>query len=83
MLPFMQHKKENVLCGHNDKLAIASALINIPQGTPIHVTKNVRTCRECHSTISIISMIEKCRIQVNDANRVHIFEDGKCICEND
>ena len=74
---------EDVLCGHSEKIAIACALINTPEGTPICVTKNTHMCDHCHSTILLISMVEKRRIQVNDANCVHIFEGGRCICEKD
>ena len=75
-------KKENVLCGQSEKLAIAYALANTSNGTPIRVTKNMKVCGGCHSAISLISMIENRKIQVNDANRIHIFEDGRCICED-
>jgi pentatricopeptide repeat protein len=74
-------KEENVMCGHDDKLAIACALINTPKGMPIHITKKVRICRECHSVTSLISMIEERRVIVNDATGAHIFENGRCICD--
>ena len=76
-------KNEDVVCDHSEKLAIAYALINTLEGVPIHVTKNMFMCGDCHLAISLFSRIEKRRIQVNDANRVHIFYDGKCICNDD
>ena len=80
--PVVQDEKmEDVLCGHSEKIAIACALINTPECAPIRVTKNTQMCDHCHSTILLISMVEKRRIQVNDANCVHIFEGGRCICE--
>ena len=74
---------EKMVCGHNGKLSIAYVLIHTHEGRPIHVTKDMRICDKCHSTILLISTIEKRRILVNAANHIHIFEDGKCICEND
>ena len=74
--------KKHVLCGYSEQLSIACALINTPGTVPVRVTKNMQICGDCHSAISLISMIENRKIQVNDANRIHIFEDGRCICED-
>lgn len=74
--------KEDMLCGHSEKLAIACALINTPEGTPIRITKNTRVCGDCHFAVSLISKMEKRNIQVTDANRFHSFEHGKCVCED-
>ena len=73
-------KNEDVLCGHGEKLAIACALINTSQGTTIRITKNIRICDDCHFATSLISKMEKRKIQVRDPNRIHIFEEGRCIC---
>eukprot|EP00250_Pteridium_aquilinum_P020818 c24962_g4_i1 orf=1-642(+) len=78
----LDNEKEDMLCRHSERLAIAYALINTPEGTPIRVTKNMRACRFCHFATSLISKMEKRKIQVIDANRIHIFEDGKCVCED-
>ena len=67
-------------CKHSEKLAIACALINTPEGMPIRVTKNMGVCADCHFSTALISKVEKRKIQVKDSNRIHIFEDGKCIC---
>ena len=75
-------KKECMSCGHNVKLAIACALLNTHVEMPVCITMNTRLCEDCHSATSLISMIEKRRILVNDATRVHIFHDGKCICSD-
>ncbi|MCO5576065.1 hypothetical protein L7F22_029872 [Adiantum nelumboides] len=67
----------NVFC---EKLAIADGLINTTQGEAIQIIKNMRICGDCHAATSFISKIEKCKITVKDANRVHVFENGKCSC---
>ncbi|KAI5067709.1 hypothetical protein GOP47_0018237 [Adiantum capillus-veneris] len=72
--------KTLLLCQHSEKLAIACAIINTPQGTDIRVTKNMRVCGDCHDATSLISKIEKRKIMVKDAARLHIFESGKCSC---
>ncbi|KAK9081927.1 hypothetical protein Syun_030909 [Stephania yunnanensis] len=35
-------EKENSLCGHSEKLAIAFGLISTPSGTPLRIIKNLR-----------------------------------------
>ena len=72
----LDRKKEAMSCGHNVKLAIACALINSSDGMPIDISKNTEICEECHSDIMLISMVEKRKIQVNDAKFIHIFEGG-------
>ncbi|KAK9081932.1 hypothetical protein Syun_030914 [Stephania yunnanensis] len=42
-------EKENSLCGHSEKLAIAFGLISTPSGTPLRIIKNLRVCGDCHS----------------------------------
>ena len=76
----VDEKEENVLCDHGVKLAIAWALTHTPIGMPIHVSTNMRMCHNCHFSTSLISRIEKRRIQVHDAKYVHSFEKGECTC---
>ncbi|KAJ7522179.1 hypothetical protein O6H91_19G086300 [Diphasiastrum complanatum] len=73
-------EKENALCGHSEKQAIAFGLINTPFGTPIRIKKNLRVCGDCHSATKIISKIVGRDISVMDANRYHHFKDGFCSC---
>ncbi|KAJ7529945.1 hypothetical protein O6H91_15G072100 [Diphasiastrum complanatum] len=73
-------EKENALCQHSEKLAIAFGLINTPPGTPIRIKKNLRVCGDCHSATKIISKIVGREISVMDANRSHHFKDGFCFC---
>lgn len=72
--------KKDMLCAHSEKLAIACALINTPQQTSIHVVKNMRMCGDCHVITALISKLEERNVWVRDANRMHVFEDGKCSC---
>ncbi|KAJ7517124.1 hypothetical protein O6H91_21G011200 [Diphasiastrum complanatum] len=73
-------EKENALCGHSEKQAIAFGLINTPFGTPIRIKKNLRVCCDCHNATKIISKIVGRDISVMDANRYHHFKDGFCSC---
>lgn len=72
--------KEDSLCGHAEKLALAYGLLNTPAGKTLLVTKNLRMCDHCHSGTKIISKIEQREIIVKDAHRVHHFRDGLCSC---
>ncbi|KAL7185331.1 hypothetical protein ACSBR2_027297 [Camellia fascicularis] len=73
-------EKEHNLAHHSEKLAIAFALMNTPEGVPIRVMKNLRVCSDCHVAIKYISEIENREIIVRDASRFHHFKDGKCSC---
>ncbi|CAL5403861.1 unnamed protein product [Camellia sinensis] len=73
-------EKEHNLAHHSEKLAIAFALMNTPEGVPIRVMKNLRVCSDCHVAIKYMSEIENREIIVRDASRFHHFKDGKCSC---
>eukprot|EP01018_Ginkgo_biloba_P030400 Gb_19693 [translate_table: standard] len=75
-----EEEKESILCSHSERLAIAFGLINAPPGTPIHITKNLRVCGDCHTATKFISEIVGRKIIVRDANRFHHFKDGMCSC---
>ncbi|XP_024537486.1 putative pentatricopeptide repeat-containing protein At3g49142 [Selaginella moellendorffii] len=72
--------KEDVLCGHSERLAIACALINTAPGATVRIVKNLRTCDDCHRATCMISRIEERRILCRETNRFHVFEDGRCCC---
>lgn len=74
-----QHK-EDALCGHAEKLALAFGLLNTPDGTTLLVTKNLRMCNDCHSSTKVMSRVEKREIVVRDAHRLHRFVGGSCSC---
>eukprot|EP01018_Ginkgo_biloba_P037444 Gb_29868 [translate_table: standard] len=77
-----EEEKEDMLCSHSEKLAIAFALINTSPGTPIRITKNLRVCGDCHCATKFISNIVKREIIVRDAHRFHHFKDGLCSCKD-
>lgn len=75
-----EDEKENLLCGHSEKLAIAFGILNTPPGTPIRVAKNLRVCNDCHEATKFISNIVKRDIIVRDVRRFHHFRNGTCSC---
>jgi hypothetical protein len=72
--------KEQVLCHHSERLAIAFGLISTPPGKPIHIFKNLRVCPDCHTATKFISKIVGREIVARDANRFHHFKNGLCSC---
>ncbi|CAK9193539.1 unnamed protein product [Sphagnum troendelagicum] len=70
------------LCHHSEKLAIAFGLINSAPGTPLCIRKNLRVCRDCHTSTKFISKVVGRAIMVTDANRFHHFQDGECSCRD-
>ncbi|XP_049402511.1 pentatricopeptide repeat-containing protein At3g16610 [Solanum stenotomum] len=75
-----EEEKEQILLYHSEKLAVAFALLNLDPSKSILVTKNLRVCVDCHSTLKYISLITKREITVRDASRFHHFRDGICSC---
>ncbi|KGN58147.1 putative pentatricopeptide repeat-containing protein At2g01510 [Cucumis sativus] len=65
---------------HSERFAIAFALMNTPDGSPIVVMKNLRACTDCHAAIKVISQIVEREIIVRDSSRFHHFKDGVCSC---
>jgi len=74
--------KEELLCHHSEKLAIAFGLISTPPGILIRIIKNLRMCGDCHTATKFISKIVGREIVVRDANRFHHFKDGFCCCRD-
>lgn len=75
-----EQDKEQILCGHSEKLAVVLGLLNTPPGYPLQVIKNLRICGDCHVVIKFISSFERRDIFVRDTNRFHHFKDGTCSC---
>lgn len=75
-----EQEKEQILCGHSEKLAVVLGLLNTPPGSPLQVIKNLRICGDCHTVIKFISGFEGREIFVRDTNRFHHFKDGVCSC---
>jgi pentatricopeptide repeat protein len=70
------------LCHHSEKLAISFGLISTTPGSPIHISKNLRVCCDCHTPTKFITKIVGRAIIVRDANRFHQFENGLCSCRD-
>ncbi|XP_059637116.1 pentatricopeptide repeat-containing protein At1g20230 [Cornus florida] len=75
-----EHDKEEILCGHSEKLAVVFGILNTSPGSPLQVIKNLRICGDCHAVIKFISSFEGREIFVRDTNRFHHFKDGMCSC---
>lgn len=77
-----EEAKEEILCSHSEKLAIAYGLLRTPPGQPIRVYKNLRVCSDCHTATKFISKVTKREIVARDAHRFHHFRDGVCSCND-
>lgn len=75
-----EDEKENLLCGHSERLAIAFGILNTPPGTTIRVAKNLRVCNDCHVATKFISKVVEREIIVRDVRRFHHFKNGTCSC---
>ncbi|XP_015580476.2 pentatricopeptide repeat-containing protein At1g20230 [Ricinus communis] len=75
-----EQDKEQILCGHSEKLAVVLGLLNTSAGSRLQVIKNLRICGDCHAVIKFISSFEQREIFVRDTNRFHHFKDGACSC---
>ncbi|XP_042488541.1 putative pentatricopeptide repeat-containing protein At5g40405 [Macadamia integrifolia] len=76
-----EEDKEDALCRHSEKVAIAFGLISLGEGVPIRIVKNLRVCGDCHDATKIISRVFNREIIVRDRNRFHHFKDGECSCK--
>ncbi|KAL6294665.1 hypothetical protein ACE6H2_002807 [Prunus campanulata] len=76
-----EEEKEDALCKHSEKVAIAFGLISLKEGVPIRIVKNLRVCWDCHDVTKMISKLFNREIIVRDRNRFHHFQDGECSCK--
>ncbi|KAJ4981673.1 hypothetical protein NE237_032510 [Protea cynaroides] len=74
-------EKEEALCGHSEKLAMAFGILSLPPGKTIRVTKNLRVCGDCHEMAKFMSKMVGREIVLRDSNRFHHFEHGRCSCK--
>ncbi|CAA7028783.1 unnamed protein product [Microthlaspi erraticum] len=75
-----EEEKESDLVEHSEKLAVAFALMVLPEGVPIRIIKNLRVCGDCHVAFKYISVIKSREITLRDGSRFHHFVNGKCSC---
>lgn len=73
-------EKENDLCEHSERLAIAYGLLKTRAPVVIRVVKNLRACEDCHEVTKIISKLYMREIIVRDRLRFHKFVNGSCSC---
>ncbi|XP_028776972.1 pentatricopeptide repeat-containing protein At5g40410, mitochondrial isoform X2 [Neltuma alba] len=72
--------KMDMINKHSEKIALAYGLLVKSSDEPLVVMKNLRICRDCHSTAKFVSRIEKRTIIIRDSKRFHQFLDGSCSC---
>lgn len=77
-----QQEREERLQYHSEKLALAFALLNTPNGTPISIKKNIRVCGDCHAAFKFVSKLVDREIILRDTNRFHHFRHGSCSCRD-
>ncbi|KAL2478964.1 Pentatricopeptide repeat-containing protein [Forsythia ovata] len=75
-----EEEKEENLNYHSEKLALTYAILKSSPGTEIQISKNLRTCLDCHSWMKIVSQVLNRVIIVRDRIRFHRFESGFCTC---
>ncbi|CAH8360344.1 unnamed protein product [Eruca vesicaria subsp. sativa] len=75
-----EEEKGRALTYHSEKLAIAFGILVTPPGTTIRVTKNLRTCVDCHNFAKFVSRVYDRVVIVRDRSRFHHFKDGFCSC---
>lgn len=72
--------KMDMINKHSEKITLAYGLLVTSTEEPIVIMKNLRICRDCHSTAKFVSLIEKRTIIIRDSKRFHQFLDGSCSC---
>ncbi|KAH6755505.1 Tetratricopeptide repeat superfamily protein [Perilla frutescens var. hirtella] len=55
LMDISEEEKEENLSYHSEKLALAFAILKSSPGTEVSISKNLRTCLDCHSWIKIVS----------------------------
>lgn len=74
--------KAHGLAYHSEKLAVAFSLLQLPEGAPVRIYKNVRVCGDCHGAMKFISQVYQRHIILRDANCFHHFREGMCSCND-
>ncbi|XP_075075090.1 pentatricopeptide repeat-containing protein At5g50990-like [Nicotiana tabacum] len=80
LMDISDEEKEENLSYHSEKLALAYGILKSIPGTHIQVSKNLRTCPDCHSWIKVVAKVLNREIIVRDRIRFHHFVDGYCSC---
>ncbi|KAL0282129.1 UNVERIFIED_CONTAM: Pentatricopeptide repeat-containing protein [Sesamum angustifolium] len=80
LMDISEEEKEENLNYHSEKLALAFGILKSSPGTEIPISKNLRTCVDCHCWMKIVSKLLHRVITVRDRIRFHRFERGSCTC---
>ncbi|KAJ0971299.1 hypothetical protein J5N97_019258 [Dioscorea zingiberensis] len=80
LFDIQEEEKEDALCWHSEKLAIAFGLMSLRDSVAIRIVKNLRVCWDCHETSKFVSKVFDREIVMRDRNRFHHFKDGFCSC---
>uniref|UniRef100_A0A7C9FLW5 DYW domain-containing protein n=1 Tax=Opuntia streptacantha TaxID=393608 RepID=A0A7C9FLW5_OPUST len=80
LMDVTEEEKEENLNFHSEKLALAFGVLKTSPGTEICISKNMRTCFDCHSWFKTVSRMLRRVIIVRDRIRFHKFEGGSCSC---
>lgn len=80
LMDISEEEKEGNLNYHSEKLAVAYGVLKSSPGSEIRVSKNLRTCIDCHLWMKLVSKVLKRVIVVRDRVRFHRIEDGFCSC---
>jgi pentatricopeptide repeat protein len=73
-------EKAHHLWRHSEKIALGLALART-EGD-IDITVNLRMCLDCHDVAKLISLETNRKILIYDTFRGHVFEGGKCSCND-
>lgn len=80
-----EETKEEHLCFHSEKLAIAYVHISLNPyscGRAPVILKNLRVCLDCHNFFKILTKRYPYELAFRDANRFHLFKNGHCSCDD-
>ncbi|XP_071733390.1 pentatricopeptide repeat-containing protein At5g50990-like [Rutidosis leptorrhynchoides] len=80
LMDISEEEKEGNLNYHSEKLALAYGILKSSPGSEIRITKNLRTCIDCHSWMKMVSKVLKRVIIMRDRIRFHRIENGFCTC---
>ncbi|XP_042517051.1 pentatricopeptide repeat-containing protein At5g50990 [Macadamia integrifolia] len=80
LMDVSEEEKEGNLNLHSEKLATVYGIMKTSPGTEIRVSKNLRTCHDCHGWMKMVSRVLKRIIVMRDRIRFHRFENGSCSC---
>ncbi|MCL7034642.1 hypothetical protein MKW94_018485, partial [Papaver nudicaule] len=80
LMDVSEEEKEGNLNCHSEKLATAYGILKTSPGTEIRISKNLRTCYDCHCWMKMVSRVLNRVIVMRDRVRFHRFESGSCSC---